>query len=475
MHGAAAHWLANALDPHFSDASHGYRPRLGVQTAAAAVTAHLAAHSGAWVLDADIQRCFDDIPHHCVISALSQHGLWNGKLAWVIKNCLHAEVHPACVTGGPYCIARGMPQGSPLSPVLANVVLDEFDRSLQRVGLAHVRYADDFVVVCQDQSAAQYARQHCAQSLQALGLRLSDEKTRILSADQGFDFLGRRFAIATATFSASTTTHPTTPPPIQRGASSIFRVLHVNADADPEGDANAIDWPKVPGRDEVADPSEFVVDVTTNADPAGDGDDGGNHVVKSNTYNGATADQPATEPLLRTLYLLEPRTTLERDGDSFRVVAPGQSVLPIPAARLHQIFCFGEVNLTSGAIALSLEQSVPIILLGGRGRYYGVLDAIRNDNLDITRAQHRLLDDNAARLDIARAIVRGKMGNALALMRRVGRHRPALADLLPGFSQATADACNAVGAAETASQLMGIEGAQAAAYFTLWRSLLPEE
>lgn len=470
VQGAAAQWLAQTLDRHFASASHGYRPGRGVQTAQQALNDAINAQPDAVVLDADIERCFDEITHESVIAALRGQELWGGKLAWVIRSCLRAEVRAESAARPAYCLVRGLPQGSPLSPVLANLVLDGLDRALMLAGFNHVRYADDFVVICRDDAAARTAWQVCDAALRPLGLRLKATKTRIVPIRDGFAFLGLQFN-ATAT-----DRHRCADTDAAEGTGNAADDA-TDAARSPPMHTTEIAWPAVPSAPDqpvVNGPGSNTLGRPPTLD-AGDGGAEGEREPDPDGEHNTEPDADATEPLLRTLYLLEPRTTLERDGDSFRVTALGQPATAIPATRLHQIFCFGEVNLSSGAIALALEQAVPIMLLGGRGRYFGVLDTIRNDNLDITRAQYRLLDDDVARLGLARAMLRGKLGNSLALMRRLARTRPEFAAQLPAFARSTADAVAELRGADSASQMMGIEGAHAARYFDLWRVLLPPQ
>jgi RNA-directed DNA polymerase len=89
---------------------------------------------------------------------------------------------------------RGILQGGPLSPLLANLYLHEFDRVMTQAGLQLVRYADDFVIVCRSKPDAERALASAAQALQTLRLRLHPQKTRIVHFNDGLDFLGYRFA-----------------------------------------------------------------------------------------------------------------------------------------------------------------------------------------------------------------------------------------------------------------------------------------
>jgi len=85
---------------------------------------------------------------------------------------------------------KGTPQGGVISPLLANIVLNRLDWHLDQLGLRFVRYADDFVVLCQNRSQAEEARAQVETLLAQLGLSLSPQKTAITSYRKGYTFLG---------------------------------------------------------------------------------------------------------------------------------------------------------------------------------------------------------------------------------------------------------------------------------------------
>jgi RNA-directed DNA polymerase len=145
-----------------------------------------------WVLDADIQSCFDEIDHQALLVQIERR-VSDRRVLGLLRGWLRAGVFEGGIVSA---IEAGTPQGSPLSPLLANVALHALDEAWategQRLGML-VRYADDLVVLCTTKRQAELAGELVAAVLVDLGLRLHPEKTRIVHLArgvEGFDFLG---------------------------------------------------------------------------------------------------------------------------------------------------------------------------------------------------------------------------------------------------------------------------------------------
>ncbi len=175
----------NVLEPiweaQFLSCSHGFRPERSVFTAVAHVLWH-EARGRRWVVDADIAACFDTLEHTRLLDQVVRLG--DGRVTDLVAAWLGASTP----TPG-----RGVAQGAPLSPLLANVYLHPFDVAMIQAGYALVRYADDFVVLCQTRQEAQRGLDDAADVLAGLGLALSREKTRLVPFGPGFTFLGAQF------------------------------------------------------------------------------------------------------------------------------------------------------------------------------------------------------------------------------------------------------------------------------------------
>lgn len=181
--------LEPIFEPLFHDASHGFRKGRGCQTAIEQV---LKLHEqGYWyVLDADIKGFFDNLSHKVIMAAVCQR-VADGNILNIVEKFLKAGVMEDGVFK-PTTI--GSPQGGVISPLLANIVLNQMDWELAKAGYRHVRYADDFVVLGKTKAETQEALDSVKQSLAGLELELSEEKTRLTTYGKGYEFLGFRLS-----------------------------------------------------------------------------------------------------------------------------------------------------------------------------------------------------------------------------------------------------------------------------------------
>jgi RNA-directed DNA polymerase len=167
--------------------SYGFRPGRSAQDAMAACFQVLCQKTSAeWILEGDIRGCFDHLDHDWLVERVPTD---QGKLrAWLKAGYLERGMfHPT---------AEGTPQGGIISPAAANMALDGLAECLKthvrdRHKVHLVRYADDFIITGNSRLLLEEeVRPVVAQFLEQRGLELAEEKTRIVSIDQGFDFLG---------------------------------------------------------------------------------------------------------------------------------------------------------------------------------------------------------------------------------------------------------------------------------------------
>ncbi len=183
------------LEPIFEDMfsahSYGFRPGRGAQDALAAVLDHFTAGK-VWVVDADLKSYFDSIPHERLLSAVHRK-VTDSRVLELIGMFLKAGVMDGMQLTEP---EAGTPQGGVISPLLANIYLNDLDHQMARNGTAMVRYADDFVLMCRTQEEAERALEQVREWTAQAGLTLHPTKTRVVDMGQpgaAIDFLGYRF------------------------------------------------------------------------------------------------------------------------------------------------------------------------------------------------------------------------------------------------------------------------------------------
>jgi RNA-directed DNA polymerase len=187
--------LRNVIEPiferDFAEQSYGFRPRRATKDALRRVE-ELLNQAHHWVVDADIKGYFDSIPHGKLTAKVGAK-ISDGRILELIESYLKAGVMEQCK--GWEATNQGTPQGGVISPLLANIYLDELDWKIANAGMQMVRYADDFVVLCSSQTQAQAALELISQWIQEAQLQLHPQKTKIIDATQpgGFEFLGYHF------------------------------------------------------------------------------------------------------------------------------------------------------------------------------------------------------------------------------------------------------------------------------------------
>jgi len=181
--------LSPLFERLFHDDSYGFRPGRGCHMAVDRV---LELHRLGYtqVLDADIKGFFDNLPHQVIMAALAAE-VADGNILGLVERFLKAGVMEEGVFQP---TRKGTPQGGVISPLLANIALNSLDWRLHNAGFRFVRYADDFVVLCQTEAQVQEAVALVQEQLTSLGLTLSAEKTKTTEFREGFAFLG--FAIS---------------------------------------------------------------------------------------------------------------------------------------------------------------------------------------------------------------------------------------------------------------------------------------
>jgi len=182
--------LTPLFDPTFSEQSYGFRPGRSAHDAVRAAQGYI--QSGRrWVADVDLAKFFDRVNHDVLMERLSRR-IADGRVLGLIRRYLVAGIMADGVVVERH---EGTPQGGPLSPLLANVLLDEGDKALEKRGLVFARYADDLNVYTGSKWAADDAMVTLKRLLARLRLQVNDAKSAVARVWER-KFLGYSFWVA---------------------------------------------------------------------------------------------------------------------------------------------------------------------------------------------------------------------------------------------------------------------------------------
>lgn len=179
--------LQPQFDPTFSEHSYGFRPGRRAHDAILAAQRYVQAGRH-WVVDIDLEKFFDRVNHDVLMGRLAKR-IADKRMLRLIRRYLEADIVANGVTVERH---EGTPQGGPLSPLLANVLLDEVDKELERCGHTFCRYADDCNVYVRSKRAGHRVMQVLKKHYATLKLRINDEKSAVAIV-WGRAFLGFTF------------------------------------------------------------------------------------------------------------------------------------------------------------------------------------------------------------------------------------------------------------------------------------------
>jgi len=182
--------LQPIIDPTFSEYSHGFRPGRRAHDAVRQAQRYIQ-EGRRWVVDVDLEKFFDRVNHDVLMGKLHNR-IGDRRVLRIIRRYLEAGIMADGVVVERY---EGTPQGGPLSPLLANVLLDDVDKELERRGHRFVRYADDCNVYVRSERAGQRVLAALRQQYEQLKLRINDEKSAVARVGSR-KFLGYSFWVA---------------------------------------------------------------------------------------------------------------------------------------------------------------------------------------------------------------------------------------------------------------------------------------
>lgn len=439
---AAAIVLEPLFEAEFEDCSYAYRKGRSNLQAIQKVKQHYD-QGYRWVVDVDIDAFFDEVSHEILIARLGSLVKESEVLKLLIQ-WIGARIYDGKTLES---LNKGVPQGSPISPLFANLYLDVLDETMLEHGQRIVRFADDFLILCKNREAAEEALELTQEVLNQLQLKLDDD-SELTHFDRGFKYLGATFVrsliLQKKPKRGKSKAPVSLPPPPATLADAVRKLAG-------KGTAMARAF-----HDALGEAGEEIMEEFYLMPSA-----------KEKEIKGSRESSPPDqEPFLRTLFIQEQGALLEKENERFLITKKKKVLKKVPALQVDQIIVFGSCGLTTPAMKFCLQRGIPVTLLSSRGQYYGVLESSSSSNVLLQRDQFTRSADKDFCLCVAKPIVSAKIKNSRILLRR---HMPG-GETLDELGRLLEKAQGA----ETLEQVRGYEGAAAAKYFPAFASLLKD-
>ena len=355
--------------------------------------------------------------------------------------------------------SAGLPQGSPLSPLLSNLMLDDFDSDMELAGYRLVRFADDFVVPCETREEAEKAALLAEVSLAEAGLRLNPDKTRIATFEQGFRFLGYLFAngLALEVGGEKPADSARERREMRDTAGAVSR--EEDTEAVPGSEVGEVEGRRTAERygsgshGDRGNQMKFPpAPLFQRGEVVGDMDEAGTLVFVSGP--------PAV------VGSGEERVNVVRAGDDNE----DREILSLPWSQVRALVLVGAQHITTPALREALQRGVPVHFADSGGRYQGVTWSGAAGAAD-------------GRLWLAQQVWLGSPDNALRAAREIAaarlRHQREVLRLrnLEGRFDLALDKLGRLagrcGGAADLEQLNGLEGQGGKIYFEALQALVP--
>lgn len=421
---SVAQILTPILDQEFEPESYAYRPGRSVAQAVARVSAAQRAGFD-WIIDADIEDFFGSVRHDALMQRWHE-SFDPGPLGDLIDMWL--------TYAAPEGI--GLAQGSPISPLLANLFLDRLDETFQQGRYRFVRFADDFVILAKSQESAERAMVEARDWLARCGLKLNMQKSRVIRFDQGLKFLGHLFVNSLVTKSVN-----------------------------PDGDGPVVDWMR-----------RVALEDNRKSDEA----DKAEQKIEEQRKAGYALG-------FRTLYIHEAGRRLHIRNQSFAVQEAIDSVMSgvdiswkeliaLNHNQVDRIEIGPKGSVSPQASGLCLATDTPLAYVNGFGETMGWLSSGLVPRAGRHLAQAGLIHDEERRLDLARRIVLSRVRTQRAVLQRISRKNKneQVVDGILGLKRYIGHGGRSrIIHAETIQQLMGYEGASAKHWWRALSGLMP--
>jgi group II intron reverse transcriptase/maturase/CRISPR-associated endonuclease Cas1 len=443
--------VAQVLQP-IVDELH-YQHSYGYRTGRSRINASYAIQSAwregyRWVYESDIADFFDSIIWQRLLVRLQE--LWgDDPLVAALLQWMQAPVE---FEGQLIQRVQGLPQGSPLSPLLANIMLDDFDNDMQMAGFKLIRFADDFVVLCKSKEQAELAHQAAVASLQEHGLQLNQDKTHISRMADGFYYLGYLFVNDMVLESPKRLRPQAVDDSISKH-SWLSQVVARPAKAINQAETTASPAPEIT----TASPQKDWQSCTTNV----------TEESKASTISAVNQYGERNEHGL-LLCVTGESCIIRTEEERLQVERGEQTLYDVPWRHLHAVLLFGRHNITTPALTTAMEFNIPLHFASQTGHYQGVVwnGQAGAQGTQLWLKQQQVFSQPEQALAIAKEIVAARLFNMRETLRlrAKAQHSAQIDSLL-----------EKLGGATTLAELNGFEGSGTRIYFTGLRELLPAE
>ena len=440
--------MGNDIDQLSTSHSYGYRRGISRIQAKDKIL-QLNRQGYTWFFETDIEEFFDLISHSEIENRLLSF-FPDDPLIPLIMEWIKAPVQ---FDGNIIERPAGLPQGSPISPMLANLMLEDFDTDLEAAGMKLIRFADDFVILGKNEKQAQQAAQRAEQSLHDIGLTLNPQKTHLGQLSEGLDFLGytilNDFAVEKKRQDKLVTKLSKSNIPT---ASWLAKLL----DQQPKmlDELNRTIDKKY--RDK-----KLSAITSTTAEQA-------KSKIKPNTL-------PSNEQLGTTLFITPPCKYLHQKNGMLQI-CDNKSKEIIEQQNwndLSKIILIGRHNLSQTCQISALKNNISIHYCSGTGKYLGLTTnqqaSSEGSELWLKQQQHYSSD---ARIALCRELVDSRIHNQIKVLQQRGRHDNTSQNSPISAMQTLKEKLQNT---DDIEQIRGYEGLSTAHYFSQLRLWVPPE
>lgn len=498
--------MANVIGPIleqlFEHCSYGYRPgRSRMQAADALEYAQKQGYN--YIVDADIRSFFDCVSWDKLTAKLAALFPFDPSVS-LVERWVQSHVS---FKGRLIKRSQGLPQGASISPILANLYLDELDDALLEKNYLLVRYADDFVIACKSKKEAEQAKEDAKDLLESLALNLNDEKTAVTSFNAGFSYLGYLFCRSLVlnkskmdgfeqakvhevedkaledAWLATATVHTVNSAEKKKDGYKKYKAKQVvhsfNHLTDLFADKELPEYLPPEQSTEEDFPYARLVEPQEVGSPGSMSQDAGGRVAfwgADFSVDDVEIQEIAAEPLLSTelqtqkqrpLYLLSPKVSINLEGQAIRLTDDDSSVSQtLPLKAVSHVVVVGRPRITLPSVIALAHRKIPTYFCRRNGLLQLSVGGNKgNWHLWTLQAAAKERDDFC--LQMARETISAKLHNCALLARKRITEQP---DVVKDLYELRDN----VLLSDSIDEIRGLEGTGARLYFDSLAQAMPD-